>query len=105
MQLYGKLYKPHVAILPVTRNSDPEDIVQMVRLLRTDNPNLKTVIPHHHVTGLKLRAAIKGKKRKGITRRFASGTKPADVAKALKDAGLPVTFLDPEVKKVYELRM
>ena len=48
MQLWGSLYKPDVAILPLSGNRDPQDIVHMVRLLRTENPNLKTVIPHHH---------------------------------------------------------
>ena len=48
MQLWGMLYKPDVAILPLSSNRDPQDIVHMVRLLRTENPNLKTVIPHHH---------------------------------------------------------
>ena len=48
MQLWGMLYKPDVAILPLSNNRDPQDIVHMVRLLRTENPNLKTIIPHHH---------------------------------------------------------
>ena len=75
----------------------------MVKLLRTDNPNLKTIIPHHHNTGLEVRAGIPPERAKGIKRRFNSGTKPADLAAALKESGLPVTLLDPELGKVYEL--
>ena len=48
MQLYGSLYKPDVAILVLSGNRDPKDFAHMVRLLLTDNPNLKTVFPHHH---------------------------------------------------------
>ena len=43
MQLWGMLYKPDVAILPLSANRDAQDVVHMVRLLRTENPNLKTV--------------------------------------------------------------
>ena len=86
MQLWGMLYKPDVAILPMKANNDPQDIVHMVRLLRTENPNLKTVIPHHH----RLQPP-------------PGATTPAAVEAALKTAGLPVTLLNPDLKKVYEL--
>lgn len=87
MQLWGSLYKPHVAILPVAARRDPQDLVHMVRLLQTDNPNLKTVIPHHH----RLQPA-------------AGATTPADLVAALKAAGLAVTVLNPELSRIYELR-
>jgi len=87
MQLWGMLYKPDVAILPLLSRSDPKDIVHMVRLLRTENPNLKTIIPHHH--RLKI---------------GPGEPTPADMERALKDAGLPVTVLNPELGKVYELK-
>ncbi len=103
MQLWGRLYKPDVAILPLGTSSDPLDVVEMVKLLRTDNPNLKTIIPHHHNTGLKVRAGIPPDRAKAISQRFNSGTKPADLAAALKAAGLPVTMINPELGKVYEL--
>ncbi|MBI3077966.1 MAG: MBL fold metallo-hydrolase, partial [Deltaproteobacteria bacterium] len=48
LQIYGSLYKPHVAILPLAGRRDPRDLAHMARLLLTDNPNLKTIIPHHH---------------------------------------------------------
>ena len=86
MQLWGMLYMPDVAILPLSANRDPQDIVHMVRLLRTENPNLKTVIPHHH----RLQPP-------------PGATTPAMMEAALKTAGLPVTVLNPDLKKVYEL--
>ena len=103
MQLWGRLYKPHVAILPLTPNSDPRDVVEMVKLLRSGNPNLTTIIPHHHNAGLKVRAGIPAKRAKAILRRFNSGTTPADLAAALKASSLPVTMINPELGKVYEL--
>ncbi|MCZ6472347.1 MAG: MBL fold metallo-hydrolase [SAR324 cluster bacterium] len=103
MQLWGRLYKPDVAILPLKPSSDPQDVVEMVKLLRTNNPNLKTIVPHHHNTGLKVRAGVPPQRAKGITRAFNSGTKPADLAAALKAAGLPVKMINPELGKVYNL--
>jgi len=86
MQLWGSLYKPDVAILPLSGGRDPQDIVHMVRLLRTDNPNLKTVIPHHH----RLKPA-------------PGAPTLDDMENALKAAGLPVTVLKPEIGNVYDL--
>jgi L-ascorbate metabolism protein UlaG (beta-lactamase superfamily) len=86
MQLWGMLYKPDVAILALNANRDPADMVQMVRLLRTENPNLKTVIPHHHRLQPPLGAPT-----------------PATMEAAFKASGLPVTVLSPDLKKVYEL--
>ncbi len=103
MQLWGRLYKPHVAILPLTRNTDPADVVEMVRLLRTGNPNLRTVVPHHHTVGLKVRAGVPAKRAKSLMRRNKMATTPADLAAALKASGLPVKLLDPQLGKVYQL--
>ena len=86
MQLWGSLYKPDVAILPISGARDPQEIPLMVRLLRTENPNLKTVIPHHH----RLKPP-------------AGAPTPEEVASAIKASGLPVTMLNPELGKVYEL--
>jgi L-ascorbate metabolism protein UlaG (beta-lactamase superfamily) len=86
MQLWGSLYKPDVAILPISANRDAQDVAHMVRLLRTDNPNLKTIIPHHH----RLKPP-------------PGAPTPADLANALKEAGLPVAVLDPELSRSYDL--
>ena len=86
MRLWGSLYKPDVAILPLYGGRDPQDIVHMVRLLQTDNSNLKTIIPHHH----------------RLTPPQGAPT-PADMEKAFKAAGVSVRVLNPELSKVYEL--
>jgi L-ascorbate metabolism protein UlaG (beta-lactamase superfamily) len=86
MQLWGSLYKPDVAILSLASRRDPQDIVHMVRLLRTDNPNLKTIIPHHH----RLQPP-------------AGAPTVADMDAALKASGLPVRVLNPELSRPYEL--
>lgn len=86
MQLWGSLYRPDIAILPLSANRDPQDVVHMVRLLRTDNPGLRTVIPHHHRLQPPPGAAT-----------------PAALEAALRASGLPVTLLNPELGRVYEL--
>ncbi len=49
LQLYGMRYKPHIALLPVMGRfmMHPDDAAFAAKLLMTDNPNLKTVIPQH----------------------------------------------------------
>lgn len=82
--LYGSLYKPDLAIIILSGNRDPRDAAQMVRLLLIDNPNLKTVLPHHHRVMPPKGAAS-----------------PAEMEAEIKKLGLPVTFLNPELGKVY----
>jgi L-ascorbate metabolism protein UlaG (beta-lactamase superfamily) len=86
MTLWGRMYKPDVAILQMSAAKDPQDLVEEIRMLRTDNPNLKTIIPHHH------RLQVP-----------PGGTTPTDVAAAVTAAKLPVTVLIPELGKSYEL--
>jgi L-ascorbate metabolism protein UlaG (beta-lactamase superfamily) len=86
MTMWGRMYKPDVAILQMSANKDPQDIVEEIKMLRTDNPNLKTVIPHHH-----------------RLQNPAGATTPAMVADAVKAANLPVRVLIPEPGKSYEL--
>jgi len=84
MALYASLYKPDMAIVILSSNRDPRDAAQMVRLLLTDNPNLKTVLPHHH----------RVKPPKGAPT-------PEEMEAEIKKIGLPVTFINPELGKVY----
>jgi L-ascorbate metabolism protein UlaG (beta-lactamase superfamily) len=78
-------YIPEALRIPV-RLGLPEDLVEEIKILRTNNPNLKTVIPHHH------RLQVP-----------PGGTTPADVAAAVKAAELPVKVLIPELGKSYDL--
>lgn len=86
MRIWGSVYKPDVAILPLYGGRDPQDIVHMVRFLQTDNPNLKTIIPHHH-----------------LLKPPPGAPTPADLESALKAARVAVRVLNPELSKVYEL--
>ena len=82
--LYGSLYKPDIAIIILSGNRDPRDGAEMVRLLMTDNPNLRTVLPHHH----------------RIKPREGTAT-PQALEAEIKKLGLPATFINPELGKVY----
>ncbi len=86
MTMWGRMYKPDVAILQMSAAKDPQDLVEEIKMLRTNNLNLKTVIPHHH------RLQVP-----------PGGTTPADVAAAVKAAKLPVKVLIPELGKSYDL--
>lgn len=48
LQLYGRLYKPHVALLPIGSSMYPEEAAIAAEFLMTDNPNLHSVFPTHH---------------------------------------------------------
>jgi L-ascorbate metabolism protein UlaG (beta-lactamase superfamily) len=50
LKLYGMRYKPHVVMVPIAGRfmMHPDDAAYAVKLLMTDNPNLKTAIPQHH---------------------------------------------------------
>ena len=49
LQLFGMRYKPHIAMIPMMGRfmMHPDDAAFAAKLLMTDNPNLKTVIPQH----------------------------------------------------------
>ncbi len=52
MQLYGRLYKPHVALLPIGSGMYPDEAAIAAEFLMTDNPNLHSVFPTHHASFL-----------------------------------------------------
>ncbi len=85
MRLWGELFRPDAAILYLSRGINPRDVAHMARLLSEKNPNLKTVIPHHH--------RLKSK----------AGRSPADLGKAMAALGLKAKLLDPQPGKVYTL--
>ena len=85
MQLWGSLFKPDGAIIYYSRSLDPVVVAHMIRLLSADNPNLKTVIPHHH----RLKPP--------------AGKSPQDLGKAIKALGLKAELLNPQPGQVYTL--
>src|SRR5712691_11258861 len=46
--LWAQMYKPNLAIVHMGGDTEPIDFAEQVKLLSTDNPNLKTVFPHHN---------------------------------------------------------
>jgi L-ascorbate metabolism protein UlaG (beta-lactamase superfamily) len=46
--MWATMYKPNLAIVHMGGDTEPLDFAQQVKLLKTDNPNLKTVFPHHN---------------------------------------------------------
>lgn len=89
LQLFGMRFQPHVALVPIAGRfmMHPDDAAFATKLLMTDNPNLKTVVPQHH--------RIQG-------RPAWMGT-PAEFEAEVKKLGLKVNVLSPEVGKGYIL--
>ena len=85
MQLWGSLFRPDAAIIYYSRSLDPTVVAHMIRLLSADNPNLKTVIPHHH----RLKSP--------------PGKSPQDLDNAMKALGLKAKLLNPKPKQHYTL--
>lgn len=50
LALYGRVYKPHVALLPTGSGMPPDEAAIGTELLMTDNPNLHSVFPQHHAS-------------------------------------------------------
>lgn len=86
MQLWGSMYRPDVAILVLSGNRDVKDIAQMARFLAMGNGRLKTVIPHHH----RLQPP-------------PGAPTPQDLAREIQALNLPISLLNPELKKAYTL--
>ncbi len=89
LQLFGMRFQPHVALVPIAGRfmMHPDDAAFATKLLMTDNPNLKTVVPQHH--------RIKG-------RPGWMGT-PDQFEAEVKKLGLNVNVLSPVIGKTYTL--
>jgi L-ascorbate metabolism protein UlaG (beta-lactamase superfamily) len=90
-QLFGSRYKPHVALLPVggRYQMHPDDAAYAAKLLTTENPNLKTVVPQHH----RVKASSPG----------GPGATPEAFDAEVKKLGLPVTVLNPKIGQPYKV--
>jgi L-ascorbate metabolism protein UlaG (beta-lactamase superfamily) len=89
LKLFGMRFKPHVALVPIAGRfmMSPDDAAFATKLLMTDNPNLKTVVPQHF--RVKASPAWMGT--------------PAQFEAEVKKLGLPVNVLSPTVGKTYTL--
>lgn len=90
-QLFGSRYKPHVAILPVGGRFQmhPDDAAYAAKLLMTDNPNLKTLVPQHH----RINAPSPG----------GPGATPEAFDAEVKKLGLPLKVLNPKIGQAYKI--
>jgi L-ascorbate metabolism protein UlaG (beta-lactamase superfamily) len=52
LMLYGRLYKPHVALLPIASGMFADEAAIAAEFLKTGNPNLHSVFPQHHASFL-----------------------------------------------------
>ena len=83
--IWASNYKPDAMIFHMASTADPIDVATSIRLTATDNPNLKTLIPHHH----RVQVA-------------AGGTTIADVQGAMAQVGAPaVQITEPVRSQVY----
>ena len=90
-QLFGSRYKPHVAILPVggRYQMHPDDAAHAAKLLMTDNPGLKTLVPQHHW----LSTPSPG----------GPGANPEAFDAEVKKLGLPLKVLNPKIGQAYTI--
>ena len=86
MQWWGELYKPDMVIQHMSGNREPRDAAMAVKFLTTNNPNLKTVFPHHHRIAPQPGTA-----------------RPADLRAAMQQMGLNVEFIEPNALQPYTL--
>ncbi len=89
LQLFGMRFQPHVALIPVMGRfmMNPDDAAFAAKLLMTDNPNLKTVVPQH--TRHKAHAPWMGTQ--------------DQFEVEVKKLGLALDVLKPEIGKAYTL--
>ena len=90
LQLFGMRFQPHVALIPVMGRfmMHPDDAAYAAKLLMTDNPNLKTVVPQH--TRVKGAAPWMGT--------------PDQFEAEVKKLGLGLKVLKPKIGETYTLR-
>ena len=89
LQLFGMRYQPHVVMVPMAGRymMHPDDAAYAVKLLQTDNPNLKTAIPQHF----------------RVAKRPSWMGTPAQFAGEVKKLGLNVNVLIPKVGEEFTL--
>lgn len=90
-QLFGSRYQPHVALLPIGGRflMHPDDAAYAAKLLMTDNPSLKTVVPQHH----RINAPSPG----------GPGATPEAFEAEVKKLGLPLAVLNPKIGQAYRI--
>jgi L-ascorbate metabolism protein UlaG (beta-lactamase superfamily) len=82
--LWAQMYKPDAVILHMGADHDPMDFAMQVKLLQTENPNLKMVIPHHNRVNPP-----------------AGQTTVQQVQAAMDAMGLGIQVMQPNLSQVY----
>src|SRR5919198_4392760 len=82
--LWAQVYKPDAVILHMGADHEPLDFAIQVKLLQTENPNLKMVIPHHNRVNPP-----------------AGQTTVAEVQAAIDAMGLGIQVMQPNLSQVY----
>jgi L-ascorbate metabolism protein UlaG (beta-lactamase superfamily) len=82
--LWARMYKPDAVILHMGADHEPMDFAMQVKLLQTDNPNLKMVIPHHNRVNPP-----------------AGQTTAAQVQAAMDALGVGLQVMQPNLSQVY----
>ncbi len=85
MALWADAYKPDAMIFLMHTNGEPRDVGMAIRLVTTNNPNLKTLMPQHH-----------------RVKPPAGALTVAEVRSALDSMGIRIPIIDPARKRVYE---
>jgi L-ascorbate metabolism protein UlaG (beta-lactamase superfamily) len=87
MAMWADLYKPDAAILHQSASHEPRDSAMVAKFMTNNNPNLKTVFPHHH----RIQAQPGGLFR------------PSDMKTEIERLGIQVNFIEPNALQPYVL--
>jgi L-ascorbate metabolism protein UlaG (beta-lactamase superfamily) len=87
MATWADMYKPDAAIVHQAATHEPRDSAMIVKYMTNNNPNLKTVFPHHH----RLQPQPGGLFR------------PSDLKTEIDRLGINVNFIDPNPLQPYTL--
>lgn len=87
MALWADAYKPDAMIFLMHPSGEPRDAAMAIKLVTTNNPNLKTLMPQHHrVTPAPGALTV------------------AEVRAALDSIGIRIPITDPLRKQVYDFK-
>ncbi len=87
MATWADMYKPDAAIVHQNEKHEPRDSAMIVKYMTNNNPNLRTVFPHHHRL-----QPVPG----GLFR-------PSDLKTEIDRLGINVNFIDPNPLQPYTL--
>jgi L-ascorbate metabolism protein UlaG (beta-lactamase superfamily) len=87
MSVWADMYKPDAAIVHQGNAKEPRDSAMVVKYMTNNNPNLKTVFPHHH----------RLQPQPGVLFR------PSDLRDEIQKQGINVNFIEPTPAQPYTL--